>query len=142
MASPAFESRWQYATFKNLGVVGGLGAATATGTTAASTALAGEVAAGVTLASIPVAFKATSATGSTAATASTKATSIVMSSSLGAAGLDDNVLAVHGVGVARNSSLVALERLILNKGAVLIQLARLIEQILLLGRTFWRLMSK
>ncbi len=103
----------------HLGVVGGLGTATAASSATTATVLATEIATVVTLATVAVALEPASATGSAVAAASAEAGATIVAGSLGATRLNDNILAIHGVRVARHSSLVSLKRLILDECAVL-----------------------
>lgn len=96
--------------------VGDLGTSTATGSTASATALSREVASSI-LAARAVTIKATTATARGITTASAEVTTVGVG--LGSSGLDNNVLAINGKVLAGQSSLVALNSLVLNKGTVL-----------------------
>jgi hypothetical protein len=93
-----------------------LGTSTATGSTASATALSSEVASSI-LAARTVTIEATAATARGITTASAEVTTVGVG--LGSSGLDNNVLAINGKVLAGQSSLVALDSLVLNKGTVL-----------------------
>lgn len=96
--------------------VGGLGTSTTTGSTASATALSREVASSI-LAARAVTIKATTAATRGITTASAEVTTVGVG--LGSSGLDNNVLAINGKVLAGQSSLVALNSLVLNEGTVL-----------------------
>lgn len=84
----------------NLGVAGNLSrTTTAASSTATPTVLAREVATGVTLTTVAATLEATTATASRVTTARSKVAA-VESSGLGAARLNNNVLAVNDMRVA------------------------------------------
>lgn len=128
----------------HLGVDNGLGTATTAGSSATATVLATEIATGIALATVAVTLETTTATRSAVAAAGTEAGAAVVTGSLGATRLNDNVLSIHGVRVARDGSLVSLKRLILNECTVLKQLVTCMTYNGVSNslHTFWRLMSK
>lgn len=91
--------------------VGNLGTTTATGSTSPAANLPGEVASRV------LASCATTATARSIASASAEVTTVGVG--LGSSWLNDDVLAVDGEVLIGQSSLVALNSLVLNKRAVL-----------------------
>lgn len=99
----------------------GLGGTAATDT-AATTGLttAGEVTAGASLATGAVPLEsATAAAATSGVTTGGRVVAATVGGSLGAAGLNDNVLAVDGVRVGGGGSLVASDSSELDEGAVL-----------------------
>lgn len=105
--------------FRNVDLSAGtLVTTTATRSAATATVLAREVATALTVGA--VALKATTATRSTVTTVvGAVGVASTNTSSLRATRLDDDVLAVNNVRVAGNGSLVSLNGLVLDKGAVL-----------------------
>jgi|SRR5687767_5535173 hypothetical protein len=94
---------------------GRLSATTTAGGTATTTALATKVAARVVASASIVSATTTARSTATAGTVAAAAVSI----GLGAARLDDDVLAVDGQRAGSNGSVVALNSLVFDKSAVL-----------------------
>lgn len=98
--------------------IAGLRAPAATGHTSTSPVLPSEAAARVARSSTASTVESTTpATGRIAPARTVVATSV--GRRLGASRLHDDVLAIHGVRVGRDGSLVSLDSLVLDKGAVL-----------------------
>jgi hypothetical protein len=96
----------------------GLGTASATSSARAATALARKVAAGATL-SAAVAFEASASTAARGITSARTVAVTTVCCRLGATRLDNDVLAIYNMWIGGDSSLVALDSLVLNKSAVL-----------------------